>query len=111
MEKNNNRTHQSSLSPLQHLDFTATSIISKWGNSQGIRLPKSVIDILNLNVNDKLELRIIDNGIFVKKILPHKKYKTLKERMEDYYQCSFEQIETIETKEVDWNSPIGDEFW
>lgn len=111
MKNNNNGTYQISLSPLQHLDFTATSVITKWGNSQGIRLPKSIIDILNLNINDKLELRIVEDGIYIKKILPQKNYRTLKERMEDYYQCSFDEIETIETEEVNWGSPTGDEFW
>lgn len=111
MRKNNNSTHQISFTPLQHLDFTANSVISKWGNSQGIRLPKSIIDVLNLNVNDKLELRVVDGGIFVKKAIPKKKYQTLKERMEDYYQCSFDKIKPIETDELDWGSPTGEEFW
>lgn len=111
MRKNNYQPHQISLSPLQQLDFTTTSVISKWGNSQGIRLPKAVIDVLNLNVNDKLELSLVDGGIFIKKKPQYKNYKTLKERMEDFYQCNFEEIKALETKEVDWGSPTGDEFW
>lgn len=32
--------------------------IQKWGNSQGIRLPKSVLDFIGLSVNDKIAIHL-----------------------------------------------------
>jgi len=34
-----------------------TAIISKWGNSQGLRFPKDVMKDLDLSVGDKVGLR------------------------------------------------------
>ena len=33
-----------------------TATISKWGNSQGLRLPKSVIEDLDLSIGDELKI-------------------------------------------------------
>jgi antitoxin MazE len=47
------------------------AILQKWGNSSAIRIPKSVLDMLRLNANDKLELIADDRQI----ILRPAKYK------------------------------------
>ena len=35
--------------------------IQKWGNSQGVRLPKVILEMANLNENDTVELKV-ENG-------------------------------------------------
>ena len=31
--------------------------VQKWGNSQGIRLPKKILKDLKIDINDKIEIR------------------------------------------------------
>jgi antitoxin MazE len=39
--------------------------IQKWGNSLGIRIPKSVIEKANLNENSKVEIENKDGAIII----------------------------------------------
>ena len=43
-----------------------TATVSKWGNSQGIRLPKSVTEALGIDVGQKVELVVKDEAIVIK---------------------------------------------
>ena len=42
--------------------------ISKWGNSQGLRFPKSSMKELNLSIGDKLKILIDDQRIILEPI-------------------------------------------
>ncbi len=73
-----------------------TSIIQKWGNSQGIRIPKSVMEEVNFKSGDCVEL-IVENGALIIKnpALQQEKRKSIRELFKDYhgdYVC--EEIET-----------------
>lgn len=37
--------------------------VSRWGNSLAIRLPQSVVDVLELKEGDSVELRAVDDRI------------------------------------------------
>ncbi len=76
--------------------------ISKWGNSCGIRIPKRFLDELGLITGDRLEVCVVDDTIVIKKLQQCKKYKNLKERREDFYQCSYDKIAVRETEEIKW---------
>jgi len=41
--------------------------IVKWGNSRGIRLPKLLLDSVNLSDNDTVELKTENDSIIIKK--------------------------------------------
>lgn len=72
--------------------------ISQWGNSQGIRIPKSFLDAIGVSINDKVDISQNDNIIMIKK---HHK-KTLEELFEGYegnYDCDF-----------CWDDPVGKEI-
>lgn len=55
--------------------------IQKWGNSQGVRLPKVILEMVNLSENDTVELKVEDGKLIIS---PVKKHKTLKERIAEY---------------------------
>lgn len=79
--------------------------IQKWGNSQAVRLPKSVLESVSLEENDRVEI-IADNDTIIIKKAERKRYakKSLEERFENYtgdYQCT----------EYDWGKPVGKEVW
>jgi len=48
--------------------------ISQWGNSQGLRIPKSIVEALQINIGDKVKI-FIENGRAV--IEPVKKKKKI----------------------------------
>jgi len=38
--------------------------VSKWGNSLAVRLPRAVIEALNLKEGDDIEIRIVGERVF-----------------------------------------------
>ena len=41
-----------------------TTMIQKWGNSQGVRIPKVILDSVNWSENEKIVI-IVENGKLV----------------------------------------------
>lgn len=79
--------------------------IQKWGNSQGIRIPKVYLDSMGIAENDQVEITEQDGVLFIKKInFKKKKHKTLKERLKNY-QGSYQ------FEEADWGKPEGNEVF
>jgi antitoxin MazE len=70
--------------------------IQKWGNSQGVRIPKSILKMAELNENDEVMLQVKDGNLI---IVPVKRHRTLAERIAEYegvYKC--EEWKTGESK-------------
>ena len=67
--------------------------VQKWGNSQGIRLPKKILKDLKIDINDKIEIILNGEEIILKKI---KKYTNLDDLFKDYkgdYRKDFDEFE------------------
>lgn len=45
-----------------------TAMISKWGNSQGLRVSKEIMNSLHLTIGDKVDLSVEDEKIIIKPI-------------------------------------------
>lgn len=56
--------------------------IKSWGNGQGIRFSKELLDTIGVRNNDYLEIHIKDGDIILSKTFKH---KTLEERAAEYY--------------------------
>lgn len=80
-----------------------TSIV-KWGNSQGIRLPKHLLESANLTDNDIVEVTAQNGRIIIKKVHVKKQHKTIQERFADF-DGEYEPID------IDWGEPVGKEIW
>ena len=50
-----------------------TATISKWGNSQGLRVPKDVMKDLNLSVGDKVKIFVENHKIIIEPIREERK--------------------------------------
>lgn len=90
--------------------------IQKWGNSQGVRLPKTILDSLLLEENDQVEVSAKDDSIIIKKADRKRRAKrSLEERLEEFYQKPIDEIladENLYTPtEYDWGPPVGKEVW
>lgn len=48
------------------------SKVQQWGNSQGVRLPKNVLNLAHIAVGDEVEIIVDDHQILVKKVTPVK---------------------------------------
>ena len=76
--------------------------IQKWGNSQGLRLAKNVLEDARLGVGDEVDVAVRD-GIIV--IAPIRKIRG-RYRLEDLVA----QIpEDYHSSDVDWGKPVGKE--
>ena len=69
------------------------AVVQKWGNSQGIRLPKKILKDLGIDINDKIEISLNDGEIILRKV---KKYIDLDDLFKDYkgdYREDFAEFE------------------
>jgi antitoxin MazE len=41
--------------------------IQRWGNSQGVRLPKIILESMSLRENDQVEITVFNDSIVIKK--------------------------------------------
>ena len=85
--------------------------IQKWGNSQGLRIPKALLDAIGLRENDRVELVQVESGIQIKKT-PAAQHRSLEERLMAFYGKSIDEIGRVgEETEIDWGKPEGTEVW
>ena len=78
--------------------------IQKWGNSQGLRFTKAVLEEAQINVGDEVNVSVQKGRIIVEpatRVRGRHDLKELVSRMPKGYQA----------KELDWGSPIGREVW
>jgi len=91
--------------------MTMYATIQRWGNSQGIRIPKALLEALNIRENDRVELAQTKDAITIKKVTAPA-HKTLAERLTAYYGRPIDEIARIESgPEVEWGSAEGSEVW
>ena len=90
--------------------FIIQTAIRRWGNSQGIRSPKELMDKVNLKENDEINITIDSGKIIIEKI-NKPKYLNLQERLEKFYGKPIDEIYVESTQEVDIGTPKGKEIW
>jgi antitoxin MazE len=78
--------------------------IQKWGNSQGLRLSKSLLADARLEVGDEVDIRVEEGALI---ITPASKIRG-RYRLEDFVDNI---TEDHQPEEVDWGGPAGKEVW
>lgn len=81
-----------------------TTTLNRWGNSQGIRIPKVVVEQLALTDNQKLTVSVENNQIILTPQFDSP--KTLRELIGDY-----DVDKDGKDTELDWGEPVGKEIW
>lgn len=79
-----------------------TTSIQKWGNSQGVRIPKILLDTVKWSEDEQITI-VADNGKLVIEKAKEKR-KNIKELFADYK-------EEYTPPEIDWGKPEGEEIW
>jgi len=78
--------------------------VQKWGNSQGLRLAKQVLEDAHISVGDDVDVTIRDGTIIIapiKRIRGKRSLQELVSRIPKNYEAG----------EIDWGKPIGREVW
>jgi mRNA interferase MazF len=78
--------------------------IQKWGNSQGLRLGKQLLEDARIAVGDSVDVVVRDGVIVIaplKRIRGRQSLRDLVSRIPKNYK----------TKEIDWGKPVGREMW
>ncbi|MBP3240336.1 MAG: AbrB/MazE/SpoVT family DNA-binding domain-containing protein [Oribacterium sp.] len=76
--------------------------VKTWGNSQGIRIPKEILQEADIAVDDMLDVKV-SNGVIM--LLKPFRHKTLEERAAEY------GGKLDLDGEFDWGEPVGREIW
>ncbi|MBT9547592.1 MAG: AbrB/MazE/SpoVT family DNA-binding domain-containing protein [Candidatus Sericytochromatia bacterium] len=78
--------------------------LQKWGNSQGLRLPKEILSLVHLAVGDEVEVSVEDGRIVIEPTSQIRgKYQLqalVREIPAEYQVC-----------EQDWGDSAGQEAW
>ena len=75
--------------------------LQKWGNSQGVRIPKEILNKISILEGDSVDVSYEGDAIIIKRINPLKRY-SLEELFKD---------NDIKTNEEQWGDPVGKEEW
>ena len=76
--------------------------IQEWGNSDGIRIPSSILKSLNIKTNDIINIEQQDDKIIIS--VPKKKKISLEDRFKEYHGKNL-------AKEFSWDENVGREIW
>lgn len=78
--------------------------VQKWGNSQGLRFTKTILEEAQISVGDAVRI-VVENGeIIIRPINKVRGRYTLKDLVS-------KMPKTYEPEEVEWGAPIGKEVW
>ncbi|MCD8049498.1 MAG: AbrB/MazE/SpoVT family DNA-binding domain-containing protein [Clostridia bacterium] len=78
-----------------------TAAIQKWGNSQGIRIPKALLEALHWSESEQIILTADNDKIIIEKAEPGKNIKELFADFDGEYT----------PVEINWGEPVGEEIW
>ena len=85
--------------------------IQKWGNSLGLRIPKIMLESLNIRENDQVELIQTQDRIEIKK-KTGTRHRRLEERLTQFYGRPIDEIVPLQQEtELEWGTPEGTEIW
>ena len=81
--------------------------LAKWGNSVAIRIPKAILEELNIDSNDfqniSFDINIEGDNLILRKKQEKTKFELLAEKSKG---------DKLNPKvDIDWSNPIGKEVW
>lgn len=78
--------------------------VQKWGNSQGLRVPKTLLEDAQMKVGDTVQVSVQNQRIIIEPIKQVRGRYNLKELVS-------QMPKDYQTEEVDWKAPVGKEEW
>ena len=80
------------------------SKVQKWGNSQGLRFTKTLLQEAQINVGDEVNVSVQEGRIIIEPVTKVRGKYDLKELVSKMPQ-------EYHVEELDWGEPIGKEVW
>lgn len=79
------------------------SNVKRWGNSPAVRIPASVMQALNLNIDDEIKIELVEGKLII-------------EPVTNEIEFSLDQLVNGITEEnmhdlIEWGAPVGGEVW
>jgi len=78
--------------------------IQRWGNSQGLRLAKQVLEDACISVGDDVDVTARDGMIVIAPVRRVRGKQSLQELVSRIPR-------NYKTREIDWGEPVGKEAW
>ena len=78
--------------------------IQRWGNSQGLRLAKQVLEDACISVGEDVDVTARDGMIVIAPVRRVRGKQSLQELVSRIPR-------NYETREIDWGEPVGKEVW
>jgi antitoxin MazE len=78
--------------------------VQKWGNSQGLRLSKHVLEDARIEIGDDVDVTVRDGLIVIAPVRKMRGKHTLQELVAKI-------PKGYATEEMDWGEPVGREVW
>ena len=78
--------------------------IQKWGNSQGLRLAKRVLEDANISLGEEVDVTARDGVIVIAPVRRVRGKRSLQELVSRI-------PKNYESAEIDWGEPVGREAW
>ena len=80
------------------------SKVQKWGNSQGLRLTKALLQEVQIHVGDEVNVSVQKGRIIIEPVT------TVRGRC-DLQELVSKMPQEYHAEELDWGEPIGKEVW
>ncbi len=78
--------------------------VQKWGNSQGLRFSKAILEEAHINVGDQVNISVKKGQIIVEPVTKVRGKYDLRELVSKMPQ-------NYQVEELDWGKPKGKEVW
>ena len=91
-----------------------TATLTKWGNGQGVNIPKAICEELGLTVGDRLSLVVLNGGIQMRPTsVRGRTRKVSATELFDGWQGSYQPPADwpADGNEMDWGNLVGSEVW
>lgn len=79
------------------------SNVKRWGNSPAIRIPATLMQALDLNIDDEIKIDLIEGKLVIEPVKKEPVF-TLEELVEGISPDNLHEL-------VDWGDPKGKETW
>ncbi|MGK9469101.1 type II toxin-antitoxin system antitoxin MazE [Pantoea agglomerans] len=77
--------------------------VKRWGNSPAIRIPATLMQALNLNIDDEIKIDLVEGKLIIEPVKQEVSY-SLEELLEGVTEENLHDP-------VEWGEPVGKEIW
>ena len=101
------------------MDAVMNATLTKWGNSQGFRVPKEACDLLGVDLGARAKM-VVDSAnsqLLIRFEQPKRKFqRTRKVSIDELFEGFDGEYEPptdwpLLGSEIDWGDPVGREVW